>query len=898
MFIKHVTLLCLCLLLGAIRANAAEQPGDGAFKTQIAPLLQKHCNRCHGAKMKKAGLRLDQPAFIAKGSESGDILSARRPDESLLIEMIESGEMPPGDDKKLTKSEIDLFRAWIKDGARLPGVSDKPQVSQHDVIPILLLRCTACHGASKKEGGLDLRTKTSILKGGKSGPAAISGNSKDSLLIQRVHNEEMPPRRLLVEASVKPMEEHELGKVARWIDAGFPEIAKDAASPDSIEQVSDEERRFWSFQPPRAAPIPNLKNAGLVRTPIDAFILRKQEARGLSYSPEAGRGTLLRRLYFDLIGLPPTPDEVAAFENDTALGAYERLLERLLASPHYGERWGRHWLDVAGYADSEGAQNEDRVRPHMYRYRDYVIRSLNTDKPYSRFIQEQLAGDEMVDYRNAKVIDEETYDHLVATGFLRTAPDRTFANITNFVPDRLEVIADEVQILSSALLGLTMNCARCHSHKFDPIPQSDYYRLTAILKDAFDEHDWLKSQGPRTLNFVSTFERQKWEARIADLDRQVAPLQKQVEAEKDEAKKKKLQEQIKALNSQRPAEPRIRALWSRGRPSPSYVLRRGNYLTTGRLVEPGVPQVLSHEDVPFQIDAPANPEATGRRLAFARWITHSRHPLTSRVFVNRVWHHYFGSGIVTTLDNFGVTGAKPSHPELLDWLAVEFVRQGGSLKQLHRLIVTSSVYRQSSRVSAKSERLDPDGRLLSRMPLKRMQAEILRDSLLVVAGRLDTTPFGSADGVTERGDGLITVAKKPSGWRRSVYVLQRRTKLPTILENFDIPQMSPNCTSRGESIVAPQALHLLNNTLVRELAGEFADRVVTKVGDQHDAIIVQAFVIALSRKPSAEEMRLGRETLSSLETFWKQTNADKAKQLAVTSYCHSLINSAAFLYID
>ncbi|MEZ6044209.1 MAG: DUF1553 domain-containing protein [Planctomycetaceae bacterium] len=504
----------------------------------------------------------------------------------------------------------------------------------------------------------------------------------------------------------------------------------------------------------------------------------------------------------------------------------------------------------------------------MYRYRDYVIQSFNQDKPYSRFLVEQIAGDELVDYQSAAEINQETYDCLVATGFLRTAPDRTFANITNFVPDRLEVISDEMDILGSAVMGLTIKCARCHSHKFDPIPQRDYYRLTAIFKEAYDEHDWLKSQGERTLPHVMSAERAAYE-KIRDAENEkIELIRTQLEQLKNETTEKlreqnyklippeesqlviaalstgsserteeqlkvldkhqhilnftsnqlkeqdpefgkqcdALEKQIMDLETNRKPEPRIRALWSRGSPSPSYILKRGNYLTPGLPVQPGVPEVLtSAETSPNFSSVPVNGKPGGNRLVFAEWLTRRDNPLTARVMVNRIWAQYFGNGIVNTPGNFGFAGSKPSHPELLDWLAMQFIESGWSFKAMHRLIVTSETYRQSSSISDRSAQLDPEGTLLSHMPLKRMDGEVLRDSILYVSGQLDESMYGPGVPVDVRADGLVTTTRSELGWRRSIYVLQRRTQVPTILENFDYPQMGPNCISRKTSLVPTQA---------------------------------------------------------------------------------------------
>ncbi len=395
-------------------------------------------------------------------------------------------------------------------------------LNQHDVIPIMLRHCTACHGSRRKEANLDLRDKSGMLRGGKSGPAIVPGKPDESLLIKKIRAGSMPPNKRLVEVSVKPVDPSELDTLTHWIASGAPEIAlaPDVATTSPDPMVPDKDREFWAFRSPKAVAVPVVRDQGRVRNPIDAFILQRLEQHGLSFSPEADRSTLIRRLSFDLTGLPPEPSEIDAFLADRAPDAYGRLVERLLASPRYGERWGRFWLDLAGYADSEGKREQEVDRPGAWRYRDYVIRSFNDDKPYDRFLLEQIAGDELADYEHAPQITQQIYDNLVATGFLRMAPDGTWANITSYTADRVEVVADEIDVLGSAVMGMTMKCARCHNHKFDPIPQRDYYRLVAIFKGALDEYDWLKPgfwpgfgtpsedvAGPRLLSCITTDER-------------------------------------------------------------------------------------------------------------------------------------------------------------------------------------------------------------------------------------------------------------------------------------------------------------------------------------------------------------------------------------------------------
>jgi hypothetical protein len=950
--------------------------------TAAVAILSSRCGRCHGPQVKKAGLDLTSRAAVLRGGESGPAAVAALPDESLLLEMIHDGSMPVDGNDPPTEEEVALLTRWIEaglPGADDPGAAAAPEVSQHDVTPIMLLRCTVCHGGRQQEGGLDLRTRESMLRGGMSGPAILPGDPDASLLLKRIHAGEMPPRRRVIEVSVKPMEPGEIETLTRWIAAGAPLAAPPSELPLDI-QVTDEDRQFWSFQPPRAVEPPAVNGAARARNAVDAFILAKLESKGLTLSAEADRRVLLRRATYDLTGLPPTPEESDAFLADERADAYERLIDRLLDSPHYGERWARYWLDLAGYADSDGVQNSDPVRSNAWRYRDYVIRAFNADKPYDRFLTEQLAGDELADHASLPTITPEQADQLTATGFLRMAPDGTFACVTGFVPDRLEVINAELEVLTSSVMGLTLRCARCHSHKFDPLPQRDYYRLAAIFKGAYDEHDWLKptSGGQGSLSpfpvrdqpHVASHERLAWEASTRQLDAEVAKLEQALDqrtvalraavrgqrlaelpeairadvaaaldapAEQRTAVQQYLSEKfgprfvldaaelsgidadykqasdqtaadIAAVNARRQPEPTIRALWDRGQPSPTFVLRRGNYLTPGEPVAPGVPEVLADPAAPYVVEPPwEGARQTGRRLAFARWLTRPNHPLTARVLVNRVWRHHFGAGLVRTLDNFGRTGAAPTHPELLDWLAVEFVRQGWSIKQLHRLMMTSSTYRQSSSVTGEHERLDPENHLLSRMPLRRLEAEALRDTLLAIAGRLDWRPFGPPDEVDQRPDGLVTERGGAAGWRRSVYVLQRRTQVATLLEAFDLARMNPNCIDRSESTVAPQALLLLNNRHVRDLADSFAARLIAEEGDLPDRQIRGMYRLALSREPTAQEASLSLAALAQLTSAWQTALAADpdaadsgrpAARRALGNLCHAIMNSAELMYVD
>ena len=957
------------------------------FQTDLFPILQTHCLRCHNSEARLASLDLSTEASLFQGSASGSVLVPGQPRESPLYRMVHKGLMPPDNQTEPSQSELATLHAWIA-SLPAPGSSEHastsqsqlPTISQREIIPLMLLHCTACHGQRIQEAGLDLRSKASMLKGGKSGPAIVPGRPEESLIVQRIRAREMPPSEREVEASLRPMSSRGLEQLVRWIALGAPEVDRDDRDEEngSDPLVTDEDRRFWSFQPPKATapPLPGSAEPSGLRNPVDAFISAKLEEKGLRLSPEADRLTLIRRATFDLTGLPPEPEEVRRFLADPDPAAYEALIERLLDSPRYGERWGRHWLDLVGYSD----------RAHAWRYRDYVIRSFNAGKPYDRFLLEQLAGDELADLSRQAVLTREAMDNLIATGFLRMVNDETGNRLTNFVSHRLQVINEQIQIFSSSLLGLTMGCARCHNHKFDPIPQRDYYRLAALFKGAFDEHDWLPpaitddpnrpmlAKETRVLPFFTPMsnpfrlheesaqreshngkingeieslqaalkqkakpvEEKFLSLRLAELPEELrpdlremldtppedrTPAQKELAGKYEQGLKirfsdledidpdyRKASEETarkaKLLRARLRPEPLIRALWDRGSPSPTYILRRGNPMSPGRWVEPGVPAVLTRGHSPLAITPPwEGAQKTGRRLALARWLVGPDHPLTARVMVNRIWKHHFGRGIVSTLGNFGRTGARPTHPELLDWLALEFIWQDWSPKSLHRLIMTSATYRQSSRVTPLHERLDPENLRLSRMPLRRMDAEVLRDTLFLISDRLDQTPGGLPNPVLQRKDGLATAVPTPGGWRRSIYVAQQTSHRmgssnPTILDTFDFPEMTPNCLERVESTVVPQALHLLNDGTVRGLADSLAERVRREAGSDPARGIEQTYWIVLNRPPTLEEQAVSRQALAELEKSAGSDGEEEVSRQALAKFCHTLLNSAGFLYID
>ncbi len=861
-----------------------------------------------------------------------------------------------------------LIGATFLSAAALAPAADKAAPSfAKDVLPLLTAKCQQCHGSDKQKAGLDLRTRASILQGGDNGPAVVPGSAKASLLWQKIDAGKMPPP----EKGKLTAAEKELIKA--WINAGASDgsavVARNAA--ELTEQpVTEADRRFWSFQPPHRPAVPTVRHADRVRNPIDAFILAALEKNGLTLAPEADRLTLLRRATFDLTGLPPTPAEVEEFLNDSAPDAYERLIDRLLASGHYGERWGRHWLDLAGYADSEGILDADVVRTAAWRYRDYVIKAFNRDKPYDRFLQEQIAGDELVEYwkvyQTRQELSPEVVEGLIATGYLRCASDASrpdFVNIKNAPGYYYQTLDDALKIVTSSTLGLTVQCARCHSHKYDPIPQRDYYRLQAIFMSAYRPYQWVPQAQRRLLEMSAVQEQEikgKSDAALAALNAKKEALRREFggylftnrlgklppvirddvrvalntePAKRNEVQKylaekfgkelrpdpkmidrilgtefvtykarlRTIEEALKEENARRASFAEIRALYDLPGEAKTPILRRGDYLHPGPEVPPGVLSALDTPQ-PFTWSAPP-PDArtSGRRLAFARWLTQPEHPLTARVLVNRLWLHHFGEGIVATPDDFGHTGSPPSHPELLDWLATECARRGWSVKAMHRLMLLSSTYRQRSTVAPaalEAARLvDPDNRLLWRQRLRRLEAESLRDALLAASGTLNPDMFGPPVPMLRQPDGEVTTPPDASGRRRSIYLQVRRSQPLTFLQTFDQPVMETNCTRRGQSTVASQALAQLNSDFLEGQAVAFADRVLR----EHPADPAGYALLVAFGRPATEPERA--RLAAFLDTQTQAYGAAAAQQpdarrKALADLCHILLSANEFLYVD
>jgi mono/diheme cytochrome c family protein len=937
------------------------------FEADILPIFQANCLSCHSGQKPQAGLDLHNLESILKGGKSGPAITPGNSETSLLVEKVASRSMPPTP-TKLDDEQIARIRLWINK-AGVSTAQYEEQITENDVLAIFQMRCVICHGKRKQEGGLDLRFQATRLKGGNSGPALVPGNPGESLLMQKITSGQMPPPKLLVENAVRPPSSAEVEKLRKWIAAGAPAAPARVTEDRDDPLVNENDRNFWAFQPPQRPAVPARQHLDQVRNPIDNFLLQKLEANNLTYAQPAERITLLRRAYLDLIGLPPSPNDIQAYADDRRADAYERMIDGLLSSPRYGERWGKFWLEAAGYSDSEGIIDEDLVRPNAWRYRDYVIRVFNQDKPYDQFLMEQIAGDELVDYRHAKQITPELVEKLVATGFWRMAPDGTYSPSNGSVSERIDVIADELQVLSSSILGLTVGCARCHNHKYDPIPQRDYYRLSAILQTAYDPYDWVKPT-ERYVDIALESERQKaaaWNKPIETeikrlegaIEDKVKPFREKLAGEKlavlpeevradltvaiatseqkrtptqkylaekfgdtlkisdDDLQKRfpelktqtaGIKEQIETEKKKLKEKPQIRALYDMGgEPSPAYLLRRGEAQSIGEVVEPGVLSVLKAGLAPYRVKPPW-PDSSGRRLALARWLVQPNHPLTARVMVNRIWMHHFGRGLVTSPANFGRIGAPPSHPELLDWLATEFVRNGWSVKAMHRLIMTSTAYRQSSHLDPDRQSRDPENILLSRMPVRRMDAEQLFDSILKVTGQLDDTAFGPPVPVEVKPAGeVVGAGSRKQGWRRSVYMLQRRSTPLTMLEVFDLPPMSPNCIQRAYSTVATQELELTNSDVMRERVRYWAGRLIDEFGARQEKQIEEIYVRAFARRPTAKETRLAIRDLAELSRQWYAHLGDEkfdapraasAEWAALADFCQAILGSPEFSYID
>jgi hypothetical protein len=999
----------------------------------------------------------------------------------------------------------------------------------HDVLPLLKTRCVKCHGPAKREGELNLSTPGTLARGGENGAAIAPGKLDASLLWQRVASDEMPPD--------EPLEAAEKAILKRWITSGAPGLPEAGSGHPSGDH--------WAFVP-LAKVAPPLVDDPRVANDVDRFLLTELKRHGLTFNPEADRATLIRRVAFDLLGLPPTLEEVAAFQSDESPEAYTRMVDRYLASPHYGERWGKFWLDAAGYADSNGYFNADSDRPLAYRYRDYVVRSFNEDKPWDRFVQEQIAGDELAGFKPGEATTPEVISLLEATHYLRNGQDGTGesdGNPEEVRTDRYAALDSCLQIVSSSLLGLTVQCAKCHDHKFEPLSQRDYYQWQSVFYPAFNIEDWAKPND-RVVQATLPGEQEAWQSREDQLNAKVAALRDEyagwvrehrpvgrelfrhefvgsgqplaeawsatapgddapggspaveVDAEAPhgalaksgalhvletgsggdrwlstrqsfdwspeqegawiqvtfdlvdnktdpngtaaqrigffvgthdfddngtvaggnvlidgdpsggaqvhvdypggdsepggtlgnaryepghnfgvritrlaadkcliehlydgvpdettltlradqlpaggfgfeyccgrsfvvdnvlveqgnedrtkeyqqlreslDARREQLKSAIKAVDNERGPQPgRIASMQDRSASSPEvHLLERGNHTTPGEQVSPAPLSALAEPKEVFKIGSLSGGlQSTGRRLGWARWVTHTDSrpaALLARVQMNRIWQQHFGTGIVATLENLGVSGAAPSHPELLEYLAGEFVARGWSVKAMHRLLMHSAAYRQSSEQQPAAAKIDPENRLQWRMTVRRLDAEALRDAVLATSGGLNRT-LGGPYVPTKRDDAgevLVAVEGEPAN-RRSIYLQQRRTQTLSLLGVFDSPTIVFNCIQRPVSTIPLQSLSLLNSPFQREQARLFATRVAKEVGEDSGARIKRSFLLTVSRMPTeVEHAASGAFIDSQVELYEGNENALEA---AWIDYCQMLLASSSFLYVE
>jgi len=722
-----------------------------------------------------------------------------------------------------------------------------------DVWPILNTHCVKCHNADKRKGGLSLADGDSAMAGGDSGKVIAVGKSADSRLIQLVAGSDpdtkMPP-------DGKPLSSADVAVLRAWIDQGAKwdkSVAAVSAGPKS---------KHWSFQPVTNPPLPAVKDATWARNGIDRFILARLEKEGIAPSPEADRITLIRRLSFDLIGLPPTPDEVDDFLYDRSPNAYEKLVDRLLRSPHYGERWGRHWLDAARYADSDGYE-KDTGRPWAWRYRDWVIEALNDDMPYDRFAMEQLAGD---------LLPGATINQKTATGFHRN----TLTNKEGGVDQeefRVAAVMDRVSTTGKVFLGLTLGCCQCHDHKYDPLTQRDFYRFFAFFNS--DREVDIESPLPEDAD--------KLKERLAAHAKRRAELQKAVDDHaktltadqmKTDAKLKQLKTAVTKHDAAKPTPSKAPTL-ALGPTKPTHVMIRGDFLRKGVEVNPGAPAVFGAT------------QQAANRMDLAKWIVEPANPLTRRVLVNWLWQKYFGRGIVATAEDFGTQGEKPSHPELLDWLASQAIEQQWSLKSLHRLIVTSATYRQSSKYRPELKDRDPLNVLLARQSRLRLEAEVVRDAALATCGLLHPTiggpsirppqPAGVSE-LTYAGAAKWVESKGTDRYRRGLYIwFQRTSPFPTLM-TFDAPD-SNVCTVRRERSNTPlQALTLLNDVVFVEAAQALAKRVQDEAPDEAPCFkLERMFIIAFGRDHTGEERKKLLRAFNDFRTLAKSDPAAATK---------------------
>jgi mono/diheme cytochrome c family protein len=803
-----------------------------------------------------------------------------------------------------------------------PAADDKV-FYEKEVQPLLQAHCLNCHGGTAKiKGGLRLTNRADVVNGGDTGPVVDLQKPDDSLLLKAInyaHDDlKMPPKGKLSPAQIETL--------TKWVKAGVPFAAIQAATRRGPPPVDDEARKFWAFRPVDRPPVPELRTPNSRQSnPIDAFVLAKLDTKGLKPAPPADKATLLRRVYYAVIGLPPSPAEVDAFLADNSPDAYEQIVDRLLASRHYGEHWGRHWLDLVRWAETNSFER-DGAKPHAWRYRDYVIKSFNDDKPYDRFIKEQLAGDEM---------HPSTPETMIATGYYRLGlwddepadPDLAY----------FDGLDDILSTTGQAFLGLTVGCARCHDHKIDPFPQSDYYRMLAFFRG-------IRHYGVRSAETVAEASvapigaKPEMAEAVTEYQKKLTELQKGIGlieysvysklmgGERDDfqhemnklpvmrkhvgdAITQELLDQYIRLRLQRRqlrrnAPPALdeALVVKEGGPTPAetHVLLRGNPHSPATKVEPGFPSVLTTAQA--RPSAP-HKDSSGRRTVLADWIADPVNPLTARVMVNRIWQYDFGRGIVRSTSNFGYQGSPPTHPELLDWLAREFVDHSWSLKHIHRLILTSATFRMSGRFDPAAAAQDPENDLLWRIDPRRLTAEEIRDSVLAVGGNLNLKKADGPSVYPEIPREVLSGQSRPGdGWgksspeeaaARSVFVFVKRSLAVPTLSVFDAPDPDAPCPVRFTTTQPTQALGMLNSAFINDQAKLFADSVVKEAGDDPAAVVRLVLRRVTQRMPTPAEVDRGVRFIAEMREHEKLSALE-----ALRRFCLLSLNLNELVFVD
>jgi hypothetical protein len=762
-----------------------------------------------------------------------------------------------------------------RDATKSAGRLGKRVDFGRDVFPLLKSRCFACHAGPSPDSGYRLDVYDDLLGHSTGEPLAVAGQSSKSRIIEMVtsdsEDQRMPPV-----GEGEPLTARQVDLLRAWIDQGVQ--WDDKLLPSPAQSV-----HHWAFQPVVRPEVPAVTRDGWQRSPVDAFIAVRHEAAELTPSPAASRRVMIRRLFLDLIGLPPTTKEVDAFLKDDSDQAYEDLVERLLKSKHYGERWGRFWLDLARWAESHGYQH-DIPRPYAWRYRDYVIDSFNADKPYDRFLKEQIAGDELRPYSD---------ENLIATGFLAAA--RISGNQMDKAMQRNDVLVDIVNTTASALLGLSLSCSQCHNHKFDPLSQRDYYRMQAFFIDG--QLGNLSLQNPDALNPTDL---SQWMPKPT-LD---FYLREAKALEKKGMFKTTTQPHTWGYYSPATGDPGVKRMPVVNRDPLPYrperlkqatarLLIRGSVASPGPVLTSGWPEVFvavrsvneASGNTPSSISCRETHSDDHSRTALADWMADRSNPLVSRVWVNRIWQYHFGRGLVATPSDFGTQGARPSHPALLDWLAAELMEHGWSTKHIHRQIVLSATYRQSGRRNDANIEIDPENILLGCWPRRRLEAEAIRDSLLVATGELDRRIGGPS----------VSPAREEDELRRTIYLYQRRSEMPSMMEMFDAPEGIVSCSRRGVSTVALQPLFMLNSQLMTSRADALAEKVRQIAGQDSTEQVKVAFLRTLGRPPKPSELKrsleLFRAPISELD------DATDSRHRRLARFCHAMFNLNEFVYI-